>query len=366
MPSASGMERLMLCPGSWQLAQKCEPLPETQAQKDGTRLHKAMEKQDCNLCENTEEEEACKWCESMERVLVEQVFCVFPGDVELERERRLWNAEQTYSGQADSMFVFEHTALVIDYKFGRGEVAEVQDNAQLMALAVLVADNYPQVEEVYCAILQPFASRQVPPTVRYTREDLEKARKMLLAAVNVATGVMGENPQLVPGTKQCQYCPAAQACPNMSSSLALMAGATAQSAELMSPQVLADRLALWKVVKNYGKQLEAVAKAKLQAGVEIPGYALTQGRKVFKVTDAQKAYSALQDTLYVTDYEFSECCSVSMGKLDALARELWQSMTETKGMTIAECKERLREMLEEAGAGEWQQQESSLMERRGE
>ena len=42
-PSASGMQRLALCPGSWQAEAKCPPSEDSPDANMGTRLHKCME-----------------------------------------------------------------------------------------------------------------------------------------------------------------------------------------------------------------------------------------------------------------------------------------------------------------------------------
>lgn len=367
MPSASGMERLMLCPGSWLLEQKCEDLPETQAQKDGTRLHEAMEKHDLKFCKDKEEEEACIWCNAMEDELVRQVFHgMQPADVASVREVRLWNNEQTFSGKPDVYYMHGNKVLVIDYKFGRKRVADVEENRQMMALAVLVGDNYQYADEVYCAVLQPFARGEgwCPPTVRYTREHLVRARRILADMVSMATGGYGCPPPRRGGEAQCKYCRAATICPEVNHEVALFAQPLAASWSALEPAQKRMIWERWKVCKAMGEQVEAQVRADLEEGREVDGLELAPGKRVFKVTNAQKAFSSLQDLLHVTGYDFSECCTVKMGELDKLAREMWQSKTETKGMTVAECKARLREVLEREGAGEWTQQAGSIKERR--
>ncbi len=180
-PSASGLERLCLCPGSWQAEASCPEEAESADAAAGSRLHLHMEKG--TLPEDAAEAEAVAWCRRMEGELAAELL----GDEASERrEARLWARDRAFSGQPDAVFVAGDRALIVDYKFGRGEVASAPGNLQLAALAVLAGQALPQVSEVFAAILQPFVSRDRPQVVRYGREDLQAAEAYLARAIAAA------------------------------------------------------------------------------------------------------------------------------------------------------------------------------------
>lgn len=66
-PSASGMQRLFLCPGSWQAEKKCPVDEESEDAALGTMLHACMEHG--TTPENPEDAEAVAWCREMEDFL---------------------------------------------------------------------------------------------------------------------------------------------------------------------------------------------------------------------------------------------------------------------------------------------------------
>jgi hypothetical protein len=51
-------------------------------------------------------------------------------------ETRLWNKTKTFSGQADVVWLYDNRAIIIDYKFGRGDVAKATGNWQLATVGV--------------------------------------------------------------------------------------------------------------------------------------------------------------------------------------------------------------------------------------
>ena len=101
-PSASGFERLVLCPGSWLAEQACrvEGEPESEAAAMGTRLHAHMEHG--TLPEDPVEAEAVQWCRDTEEMLKGRYLG--SGEIEFLREYRWWAADHRFSGQADAVF----------------------------------------------------------------------------------------------------------------------------------------------------------------------------------------------------------------------------------------------------------------------
>lgn len=219
MPSASKMTRIFNCPASYKL-NAAETPENSGAAVEGTMLHRHMEltympaktpEQDAELkalgaALNSEQTQALAFAENE----VEKVAHFFDG--ERHTEQRLWAANMTYSGQADMLVISpdKKSVVIVDYKFGRGEVEPAERNYQLAALAVLAADNYG-VENVRAMIIQPRAldkARRIT-ACEYIVSDIEQAREAIDSAVKSA--LYAKQPREAVGY-WCNYCPSAYRC----------------------------------------------------------------------------------------------------------------------------------------------------------
>ena len=363
-PSASGMQRLVLCPGSW-LAEKGYPDETSEAAEAGTRLHAHMEHG--TLPEDPVEAEAVEWCRAQEVALAEKYLNWWGGAAgeRCLREQRWW-FKDVFSGQADVVYVANGMALVLDYKFGRVPVAAARDNMQLAALALLALKMLPDVNVVFCGILQPFASRQEPGVVRYLREMNGQLESYFLHVV--AKAEMAEA-RRVPGEVQCRYCKAKAECAACMALLSAVAGndslsgsgvttdlrSSGQSvAELWpdwAPEKKAEAVRLAGMAKKWAEAVERKAKADLKNGLEIPGCSLSAGKRSFKVTDAQGAFAVLARELGISGEEFAGCCSVKISELDKVVhKRRCERAEEGSKVLVKESAAWLRKQLAEVGS----------------
>lgn len=337
-PSASGMARLSRCPGSWQLEQKCPEPNESEAAAEGTLLHAHMEHG--TLPEDAEQAEAVQWCLEMEGELQRRVWPEGVSDAKCVREERLWASDGSYSGQADAVWVADGKALVVDYKFGRGEVESVVANHQLAALSVLVRQRHG-VCEVYAAILQPRASRAVPKMVRYDEAALDNFERYLAARLAAAAY---PDAALHPGEQQCKYCRAAAICP---AQMQLAQQVTAENLlggwEVWSPAQKRLAYDTAQVAKRWAEKVVAKCEADLVAGVPVDGLEMGAGRTSFTVTDSKEAFAVLNDGLGITGAEFAACCKVAMTELDKLVHTKLKEAGACS--TVKESREWLRSTL---------------------
>ncbi len=355
-PSASGLERLVLCPGSWQAEAKCPEEPESADAAMGTRLHKHME--DGSEPVDAGEAEACFWCRETAVLLCDQVGINTGGESFIaRREVRLWDKDGSFSGQADVMFFEGDKVLILDYKFGRNPVTRPVQNMQLAALALLVADNFPEVEMFYAGILQPYVSREIPDVVMMHREGMEGVRSYIRAALAKA---QGENPPLCAGEKQCRYCRAAAGCPALSLTMQKGALTDFQRWTMLTPEQRRQAYDWAKAAKRAAAKIEEAIRADLADDMEIPGLELTDGRAGFKVTDPGQAFSVLSSCLDVSALEFSACCSVTITPLDKLVHGKLKAVNPKQ--TVMTSRAWLREKL--SGCGEVKVSEGSIKERR--
>ena len=360
LPSASGMQRLFLCPGSWNAERKCPIDEESEDAAMGTMLHACMEQG--TTPEDPEDAEAVAWCREMEDFLCNKYLG--STDVSRYREVRLFErGDRLFSGKPDMVAVGTRRALVVDYKFGRLPVAAAECNLQLSALAVLVMDMFEDgaVDEVFVCILQPYASRKEPAVCRYTRESVEKARAFFRACIEQA---QDEHAPLKPSEKACRYCRAQSSCPAVKLALVnVTSGDLTAAWEEWSPEKRREAYDLAKLAKKWAASVESKVKEDLRAEVEIPGLVLAPGKKAFTVTDAAAAFQILNGLFPddITAQAFTACCKVGITNLDKLVHSVRKAAD--AGAKVAESKDWLRKTL--AGCAEVKVSDGSVKEVEG-
>lgn len=363
LPSASGMQRLFLCPGSWNAERKCPIDEESEDAAMGTMLHACMEQG--TTPEDPEDAEAVAWCREMEKALCEKHLGMKENwtDVQTVREVRLFERDRLFSGKPDMVAVWDRKALVVDYKFGRIPVSPAECNLQLSALAVLVMDGHEayHVDEVFVCILQPYASRKEPAVCRYTRESVEQARAFFRACIEQA---QDEHAPLKPSEKACRYCRAQSSCPAVKLALVnVTSGDLTTAWEEWSPEKRREAYDLAKLAKRWAASVESKVKADLRAEVEIPGLVLAPGKKAFTVTDAAAAFQILNGLFPdgITAQAFTGCCKVGITDLDKLVHSVRKAAD--AGAKVAESKDWLRKTL--AGCAEVKVSDGSVKEEEG-
>lgn len=363
LPSASGMQRLFLCPGSWNAERKCPIDEESDDAAMGTMLHACMEQG--TTPEDPEDAEAVAWCREMEKALCEKHLGMKGNwtDVQTVREVRLFERDRLFSGKPDMVAVWDRKALVVDYKFGRIPVSPAECNLQLSALAVLVMDGHEayHVDEVFVCILQPYASRKEPAVCRYTRESVEQARAFFRACIEQA---QDEHAPLKPSEKACRYCRAQSSCPAVKLALVnVTSGDLTTAWEEWSPEKRREAYDLAKLAKRWAASVESKVKADLRAEVEIPGLVLAPGKKAFTVTDAAAAFQILNGLFPdgITAQAFTGCCKVGITDLDKLVHSVRKAAD--AGAKVAESKDWLRKTL--AGCAEVKVSDGSVKEVEG-
>ena len=106
------------------------------------------------------------------------------------------------------------TIHVIDLKFGKGVQVEVQDNAQLLEYltgALRKFDLLCDWEFGVAHIVQPRRDHFV--SWPYTRDQIETHNFCMSIASDLSAHHSGDPAWMVPGDKQCKWCPIAGACP---------------------------------------------------------------------------------------------------------------------------------------------------------
>lgn len=193
---------------------------------------------------------------------------------------------------------------VVDLKYGKGVLVSAIGNGQgrMYALGALhkLALVYDEIEEVEIHIVQPRIEDGISSETLSIGELEEFKDQVELAAGAVAVAVAGDVSTLVPGEKQCKFCPAGRAarCPALtqqtSNALALVSPASAddfsdlslpkQAASVapnegVSNERLAEFLRAVPLIEAAIAGVRGEVERRLFAGETIPGFYLGEGRK---------------------------------------------------------------------------------------
>ena len=337
LPSASSLERLHNCPGSW-LATKDMPEESNADSEAGTRIHKALEtgdftgltadeEQTADLCQIQTRQVMADWNPDMDGIAYKEQrlgITRIGGVVKVTDDTK---ADLVFTGQADLIVIDGKRGLVLDYKTGRGEVADASENLQLRGLAVMAAWVW-RLESVRVAIVQPWAG---PASVAdYDETTLDMSRRWLLRLLDKVNAATPND--LNPGD-WCHYCKAKAVCPALRDvalepvehmALTLPADdATARAALFarameMPYQRLVGLYERLNLVRWYQAAIEGAMRKRVEEG-EIPGYRMKPGQMREKIVDVGKVWAKCEE-LGVKAEVFTGACSVTKDALKTLLR----------------------------------------------
>ena len=319
--SASGVERVALCPGSFE-AEKGKVGEVSAIANAGTRIHAALENDRYDDLPDDERDLAERAAELRSELidgffLSEPLFEEVVEDVKIshEREARLRAFDDQLSGQYDGKIKDRHRAMVYDYKTGYAEPIEATHNLQLRALAVLVQQNDPDITEVTTVIIQPRIRPEISMAT-YHADDLQKATAEVKAILDRAY-TPGARRQ--PGPIQCKYCKAKADCPEAQELAVSLSKVDTAS---ITAERLPDLLNACSAAKKIIQAIESQAKEILtQDPSMIPGWGLKSGATISKVVNPQKLFNRMNERHSVLPHEFVSICDVGKGKLKDLLKE---------------------------------------------
>lgn len=352
-PSASSMTRIVHCPACFHL--NAAEMPENSgAAVEGTMLHRIME---LTYTLHKTDEEQRELAKLNAALTPEQEQAILIAENELEAnafedgwqhytEQRLWSHDNLYSGQSDMLAISPDgfSAVIIDYKFGRGEVEPAERNYQLAALAVLAADNYG-VENVRAMIIQPRAvdkSKRVT-ACEYDKDDITSARDAIESAV--ASALYAPAPLQTTGY-WCNYCPSSYRCKAAQMVLAKQYElATSSAGFAIGKHNAVEMFRKATVVQKFCADVLAAIKAWVSDnpdhGTEL---VLQKGASRPKLGNAGDIYNAVE-SVGITPDEFVGACDVSLAKLVALYHGKRKAVDnkQTQKTSAVELKQRLND-----------------------
>ena len=313
----SSSQRIALCPGS---VAACSCLPKGQPGPEaerGTRIHAALAAHFTSspLPElNGEESECCEMLIGMTCRLVETLGGIDGSPLcEVEVSAGGWTGHLDYMAMLKSGDI-----LVVDWKTGRGEVADASENAQLRGYAVGAVRKATELGWCYggqavVAIVQPF--ERVEPC-RYSVGDIDAAERELEAWRAEAEK---EGALRFPSPTACRYCPAkgTSRCPET----AELPAALAKVAETVTLATMdGDRLAALisaaEIVAKLADEAEAEAKKRLAEGQEVGDLALGKPRTTRSLKSTMAAVGRLEG-MGIQPKAIFGFCSLSIPKVEA-------------------------------------------------
>jgi hypothetical protein len=250
------------------------------------------------------------------------------GDEPLDRtcEVRCWNLSREFSAKLDRVYRCDGECLIVDFKTLWGEVAESSTNLQLRAQAVCAAAEL-KCHTVYVAIVQV---GHKPILCKYELPDLTRAELEILSIINEAEK---DNAPRVPSEKACKYCKARNQCPERLHSLESVTPMLPVVQAKGLPAIAGDELARYldklPAIERICDDLRAEAKRRIQAGEEIPGWQLTQGRSRETITALPLVHARAAELGVTTDC-FTSACSLTK----KAAKEMIHAATGSKGKKL--------------------------------
>ena len=345
LPSASSAARYAVCPGSFLLEQEVtEAEVSSSDATTGNRIHSYLAGEIIQLPD--EEQRIASACRAMEDTLRKAVFPFETAFLAI-RERRLWDYdkafEKAWSGKPDVVYYDEATAtaLVIDYKTGRGTVEHATGNVQLRALAVLVNLTFGPFRQITVAIIQP--SESEPTTCTYGAQDLVRAEAEM---ARLMESVRQPGQPRVPSSDGCKYCRAKPICPEARGVVeTLPATVQKESGEIvMSPEQIAAFLDKISLAEAVIESVRGKARRILEAGQTVPGWKLKPGAIRESITNPELAFARFMDAggtqaqfvqaITVAKTKFKDAVKTATGRkgrdLDGFVEIMLEGCTEAK------------------------------------
>jgi len=286
--SASRMDRVMSCPGSYRLEEKMPYEPAGEAAAIGTAIHELSEKILRGEAVNPKDYPDDHFDMANEYAVFVNTLVENPRKrmIEVKVDAGLKTLHESLGGTADAVLVDGDHLHVIDLKTGR-VLVDAEDNKQLLtyALGVMRILNAPASIRCTMHIFQPRAGHS-QWTVFGT--DLITHGHELLAAANLA---LTDDAPTNPTTNNCRYCKAKPICPSIRQKVQDNAR---KDFALDVQAVTPDMIELAQLAASWSDAVLDSAKRQITEGSIIQGWTLRPGRKTkFWKSDAL-AYEALK------------------------------------------------------------------------
>lgn len=303
----SGLRSLELCPRF-----EYNPNRDTSKAESGTRIHRAIETGDFSPLDEIEKEIAVE-CITYQQSLSH--------DENRQNEVGLEYHGPTFSlkGTIDyvSYIPTSPTLRLLDWKTGRGEIDDAEENAQIQSYVSLALHSFPEVQFVETHIVAP---RSYPKFSNHTYARTDLPAIDLRIATIVARVEAEPKVEPTPSEEACRWCGAKARCPKLLA-LAIRQGTLlpepfhVDPTAILIPEMRMKRHILAELLEDWVKQVKAAdVDAVVTDGVEIPGYELRNRVGNTTVTDMAQAVDIMRQE-GLPDMHILNACSMSLDKL---------------------------------------------------
>ena len=297
--SASSAHRWLACPPS-AVAAEAYPSQDTEYTREGTLAHEVAEAVARSYFMGTTcapkdgaDAEMIECAESYRDYIREQITSD-SATVLLEQRVDFSQWVPDGFGTCDCIILQGGTMTIVDYKYGQGVPVSAVGNPQMMLYALGAWSDYGfayDIETVEMHIFQPridnISADKLP------LQDL-LTWALEVVAPTAALAAKGEG-EYKPG-EHCRFCPHAGRCRALTKVCTTYVEThdLRAAVPVLSPQEVADVLAMEPLVNLWLKKIKAQALTTLMEGGEIPGYKVVEGKLGNrKWTDEWKVLDAL-------------------------------------------------------------------------
>lgn len=229
-------------------------------------------------------------------------------------------------GTVDACVTVGNTLHIFDLKYGKGVQVEAEENPQLMMYALGVITSpwcSGGITNVICHIVQP--RLYIHSEYRISAAELKAwgNRTLKPMAIKAYTG----GGEFCTG-EHCRFCKAKGVCRALANECS---GINDKEVALLSPEEVADKLAVVPAVEAWCKALQEQALRTALSGVAIPRYKVVEGRSIRKYTDEKALLQALVDN-GIDEKVVTRTSLVSLGELEKLLGK--KSVADTYGQYI--------------------------------
>lgn len=219
---------------------------------------------------------------------VQHIRAVLDGDLMVEQRLPLTQitGEEDAFGTGDAVILDRQGIVVVDLKYGMGNRVEAERNPQLMIYALATYHEYGTVEDfktVQLVIHQPRLNHVSEWTCSVG--ELLAFGEEVKAAAHATTQRFAP---LIPGAVQCQWCKARANCSALNEFVSDALGGDFEDLSKVSAlddvakcdnTALGVKMEALELVEYWVKAVRERVMSLLNAGENVPGYKLVQGRK---------------------------------------------------------------------------------------
>lgn len=305
LPSASGLDLIVACPGSWSATRGLPPLPPDTDRTAGSEMHAAFAGE--THIEDLDSATKQATVQAAQRIR-DQLRERHVATASLtHKEVRFWlhdlRGQRCFSGQVDwAMITPKGLALILDFKSLFGDYA-CDSSYQLLGQACAFYQTMKKegviVDEILCGFIQPRVTTE-PKLVRYSRVELEASIDIILRHLHAA---QIENAPRYPGN-HCAKCAAAGVCLEAQSLTAMVGfNSTMPSVNRLTPEQIAAVLPQLPLIEKLCEQIRVRAKqVALTTEGAIPGYEIKYVESRQVITDINGLFGEIKDVVDKDDY----------------------------------------------------------------